>query len=269
MCIAAWLWQSHPVYPLLLLLNRDEFHDRPTKPVAWWGDGFQKILGGRDGLAGGTWLGCTKDGRLAFLTNVLEPDLLSGAKSRGELPLRFLQDRQSPVEFAEDLVKEANEYNGFNLILADTSSKLMVYVSNRPKGEPVSVQVVSPGLHVLSNAKLDSPWPKAQRLGTSFMDIILKHGDEEISQEDMVEELMFDTTKANREKLPNTGCDPNWELNLSSVFVGVETELGRYGTRSTAALSVKTTGNVSFYEKYLENGVWKEHTVAYNIEKGQ
>lgn len=66
---------------------------------------------------------------------------------------------------------------------------------------------------------------QAQRLGTSFMDIILKHGDEEISQEDMVEELMFDTTKANREKLPNTGCDPNWELNLSSVFVGVETEL--------------------------------------------
>ncbi|RWW88474.1 hypothetical protein BHE74_00002650 [Ensete ventricosum] len=197
MCIAAWLWQSHPVYPLLLLLNRDEFHDRyswisldgrPTKPVAWWGDGFQKILGGRDGLAGGTWLGCTRDGRLAFLTNVLEPDLLSSAKSRGELPLKFLQvlylydldeficsalfsfgigfsfqGRKSPVEFAEDLVKEANEYNGFNLILADTSSKLMVYVSNRPKGEPVSVQVVSPGLHVLSNAKLDSPWPKVSK----------------------------------------------------------------------------------------------------------
>lgn len=64
---------------------------RPTKPVAWWGEGHRKILGGRDVLAGGTWLGCTKDGRLAFLTNVLEPDHLPCARTRGDLPVRFLQ----------------------------------------------------------------------------------------------------------------------------------------------------------------------------------
>lgn len=126
MCIAAWIWQAHPVYPLLLVLNRDEFHDRyllvisrslllmhskliklinfltcvyttifggvrPTKAAGWWGEEYEKILGGRDVLGGGTWMGCTKHGRLAFLTNVLEPDSDPSAKTRGDLPLRFLQ----------------------------------------------------------------------------------------------------------------------------------------------------------------------------------
>lgn len=67
------------------------FLGRPTKPVAWWGEGEKKILGGRDGVAGGTWMGCTKDGRLAFVTNVLEPHTLPSARTRGELPVRFLQ----------------------------------------------------------------------------------------------------------------------------------------------------------------------------------
>ncbi|XP_008781292.2 transport and Golgi organization 2 homolog [Phoenix dactylifera] len=267
MCIAAWLWQAHPLYPLILVHNRDEFHDRPTKPVAWWGEGEQKILGGRDEVAGGTWMGCTKDGRLSFVTNVLEPDVLPTARTRGELPVRFLQSRKNPLEFAEEIVKEADEYNGFNLIVADLCSKIMVCISNRPKEEPVSVQLVSPGLHVLSNAKLDTPWHKAQRLRKNFRKLLQKHGEEEIPAKEMVEKLMQDTSKADQDRLPNTGCDPEWELKLSSIFVDFDTKLGRYGTRSTAALSVKTNGDVSFYDKYLESRQWKEHTVEYHIER--
>lgn len=75
---------------------------------------------------------------------------------------KTLQSTKSPKEFAEGLVKDAHQYNGFNLILADISSKSMVYLSNRPEGEPVVIQEVSPGLHVLSNAKLDSPWHKVR-----------------------------------------------------------------------------------------------------------
>lgn len=155
MCIAAFIWQAHPLYPLLLLQNRDEYHNRPTEPVAWW-DGSE-ILGGRDAVAGGTWLACSRTGRVAFITNVLELHPFPEAKSRGELPVLFLESTKSPKEFAEGLVKDAHQYNGFNLILADISSKSMVYLSNRPEGEPVVIQEVSPGLHVLSNAKLDSP----------------------------------------------------------------------------------------------------------------
>lgn len=89
MCIAAFMWQAHPLYPFLLLLNRDEYHNRPTKPVGWWEGG--EIIGGKDQVAGGTWLACSKHGRVAFLTNVLELHTLPEAKSRGDLPIRFLE----------------------------------------------------------------------------------------------------------------------------------------------------------------------------------
>ncbi|KAG0516335.1 hypothetical protein BDA96_10G353200 [Sorghum bicolor] len=266
MCIAAWIWQAHPVHQLLLLLNRDEFHSRPTKAVGWWGEGSKKILGGRDVLGGGTWMGCTKDGRLAFLTNVLEPDAMPGARTRGDLPLRFLQSNKSPLEVATEVAEEAHEYNGFNLILADLTTNIMVYVSNRPKGQPATIQLVSPGLHVLSNARLDSPWQKAIRLGKNFRELLREHGGDEIEVKDIVERLMTDTTKADKDRLPKTGCDPNWEHGLSSIFIEVQTDQGLYGTRSTAVLSVNYDGEASLYEKYLESGIWKDHTVNYQIE---
>ncbi|WOL00018.1 hypothetical protein Cni_G08729 [Canna indica] len=269
-CHVKWLEKrkAHPLYPLILFFNRDEYHDRPTKAVAWWGEeGYRKILGGRDALAGGTWLGCTEDGRLAFLTNVLEVDHLPGARTRGDLPVRFLQSRKNPLEFAEELDKDARQYNGFNLVLADISSQLMVYISNRPKGDSLSIQVVPPGLHVLTNARLNTPWYKAQRLGIRFRDLLIKHAEEEdICLKEMADKLMRDTAKADRERLPNTGYDPEWEFNLSSIFVEFETKMGRFGTRSTDALSVKVNGSVRFYEKYLENRVWKERSIAYKIK---
>lgn len=155
MCIAVFAWQAHPLYPFILLLNRDEYHNRPTKPAGWWWGG-EEVLGGRDEVGGGTWLACSRGGKVAFLTNVLELDACPEAKSRGHLPLRFLQSRKSAKEFAEEVAKEAHEYNGFNLIVADLSSNTMVYVSNRPEGESAEIQQVPPGTHVLSNAKLDS-----------------------------------------------------------------------------------------------------------------
>ncbi|KAI3459950.1 hypothetical protein Pfo_016613 [Paulownia fortunei] len=264
MCIAVFMWQAHPLYPLLLLLNRDEYHNRPTKPVGWWEGG--EILGGKDEVAGGTWLACSKQGRVAFLTNVLELHTLPEAKSRGDLAIRFLESNKSPKAFAEELVKEANQYNGFNLIVADLASKSMVYVSNRPKGEPVSIQEVLPGIHVLSNAMLNSPWPKAERLQLNFKLQVKQYGEGEIMVKEMVEKLMRDTVKADESKLPNI-CSPDWEFSLSSIFVEVDTPLGRYGTRSTAALTVKASGEASFYEIYLEGGMWKQQTLNYHIQK--
>ncbi|KAJ4775442.1 Transport and Golgi organization 2-like protein [Rhynchospora pubera] len=297
MCIAAWIWQAHPVYPFLLLFNRDEFHDRPTKPADWWGEGAVKILGGRDVVGGGTWLGCTKEGKLAFLTNVLEPEVDPIARTRGDLPVRFLQGKKSPLDYAKEVAKEAKEYNGFNLILADLCKREMVYVSNRPKGRPAAIQIVPPGLHVLTNATLDSPWQKvvifpyiclynmhiytcitlwqniffpsniqAIRLGTSFKELLLIDDDKDMLAKNLVEKLMTDRSKADIDMLPNTGCDIDYELNLSAIFVEIKTKQGIYGTRSTAVLSMKENGDVSFYEKFIEAGIWKEHTLEYCIE---
>ncbi|KAJ3691348.1 hypothetical protein LUZ61_020512 [Rhynchospora tenuis] len=266
MCIAAWIWQVHPAHPFLLLLNRDEFHDRPTKPADWWGEGAVKILGGRDVVGGGTWLGCTKEGKLAFLTNVLEPEADPMARTRGDLAVRFLQGKKSPRDYAKEVAKEAKEYNGFNLILADLCKREMVYVSNRPKGCQAAIQIVPPGLHVLTNGTLDSPWQKAIRLGTRFKELLLKDDDKDMLAKNLVEKLMTDRSKADIDMLPNTGCDIDYELNLSAIFVEIKTKQGIYGTRSTAVLSMNENGDVSFYEKFIEAGIWKEHTLEYCIE---
>ncbi|KAE8662579.1 pentatricopeptide repeat-containing protein [Hibiscus syriacus] len=266
MCIGAFIWQAHPLYPLLLIQNRDEYRNRPTKALAWWDVDGVEILGGRDEVGGGTWLACTRQGRVAFLTNVLElhPHPHPDAKTRGDLPLLFLESTKSPMEFAHELAPDAHRYNGFNLIVADIPSKSMVYISNRPMGEPVAIQQVSPGLHVLSNAKLDSPWPKAQRLGKGFKQMLNQYGKNQVMVKEMVEKLLKDKVKADKSKLPGI-CDLDWEFSLSSVFVEVDTPLGMYGTRSTAALAIRAGGQVSFYENCLEEGVWFERTINYTI----
>ncbi|WVZ18318.1 hypothetical protein V8G54_005640 [Vigna mungo] len=271
MCIALFLWQCHPLYPFLLLNNRDEYHSRqafflllPTKPVCWWED--CDILGGRDEIAMGTWLACSTQGRVAFLTNVLELHTLPEAKSRGDLPVLFLKSSKQPKEFAESLKSEAHYYNGFNLMLADIESKSMVYVSNRPKGQAITIQEVAPGLHVLSNDKLDSPWHKSLRLELSFKEHVAKYGEGEIGVKEVIEKVMKDRVKADKSLLPRI-CSPDWEFNLSSIFVEVETPLGVYGTRSSAALTVRSSGEASFYEVYLDDAKWKEHVIDFHIGK--
>ncbi|WRX14773.1 Transport and Golgi organization protein 2 - like 1, partial [Theobroma cacao] len=351
MCIAVFMWEAHPLYPFLLFLNRDEYHSspttllgvsRPTEPLGWWEGG--EILGGRDGEAGGTWLAFSRDGRLAFITNVRELQSIPRAKSRGHLPVRFLQistspcealqdwkgqlklvpsffncqskdymgsclgkllgpirylnrvhssilqldvfhfggdkfhqeilrswvliifqSKKKPIEFAEEVVKEANEYNGFNLILIDLCSKSMVYVTNRPKENGNFVTEVSPGIHVLSNASLNSPWPKAQRLGHSFKEVLARYGEDELPLKETVAELLMDRTKDDSSMLPGI-FPPEVEYHLSSIYIDVSRPQGRYGTRNQSALSVKSNGEVCFHERYLEKDLWKEQTVTYQIE---
>ncbi|WMV14042.1 hypothetical protein MTR67_007427 [Solanum verrucosum] len=125
----------------------------PTKPLSWWED--SDILGGRDEVAGGTWLACTRTGRLAFLTNVREINSNSHTKSRGDLPLRFLKSVKSPHDFSEQLLKEAGEYNGFNLIVADLCSMTMLYITNRPKHTGMSVTEVSPAPHIPCDERIE------------------------------------------------------------------------------------------------------------------
>ncbi|KAH9624594.1 hypothetical protein KSS87_002810, partial [Heliosperma pusillum] len=236
-----------------------------TTPLEWWDGG--EILGGRDEVGGGTWLACSRKGKVAFVTNVLELHTLPQAKSRGDLPVRFLKSTRNPKEFAEMLLNEVQDYNGFNLVLADLISKTMVYVTNRPKGNTaVRIQEVQPGLHVLSNANLDSPWPKVERLRMKFKKTLQRFGDGEIPLKDMINRLMRDRRKADESKLPHI-CSVEWEFSLSPIFVKVDTPLGYYGTRSTAAITMLANGEVNFYETYLENGLWQEKTINYRIDK--
>ncbi|XP_061360377.1 uncharacterized protein LOC133304361 [Gastrolobium bilobum] len=268
MCIAVFMWQAHPKYPFLLLHNRDELYSRATEALTWWegeGEG-EGILSGKDGVGGGTWLGSRRDGRVAFLTNFRELETLPHPKTRGDLPLRFLQSNKSPQEFAEQVLKEAHQYNGFNLILADICTSTMVYVSNRPKQDHLSVIQVTPGIHVLTNGALDAPWPKAERLRHSFKELIDQYGESEFPVKEMVEKLMTNTIKDEECMLPGIH-PPERELPLSSIFVEVDFSWGRYGTRSSSALFVKSNKEVTFYEKYLDQEQWKEKMVTYQINE--
>ncbi|XP_047319543.1 transport and Golgi organization 2 homolog [Impatiens glandulifera] len=267
MCISAFIWQAHPIYSLILLHNRDEYHDRPTTPLIWW-EGDQ-ILGGRDNLAGGTWLACSRGGRIAFVTNVREIQKLPNAMSRGALPVNFLESKKDPKAFAEELMKETDNYNGFNLIIADISSRVMVYITNRSKEASYpTMEVVQPGIHVLSNASLDSPWPKAERLRSSFKGLLETYAEVEFPiEEETVEKLMRDTTKDDGINLPNIHTR-EWEHLLSSIFVKVDTSEGCYGTRSISALSFNVNGEVRFCEKYIDGGSWKVSTETFHIGTG-
>ncbi|TYH22715.1 hypothetical protein ES288_A04G150700v1 [Gossypium darwinii] len=263
MCIAVFMWETHPLYPFILFLNRDEYHNRPTEPLTWWEGG--EILGGRDGQAGGTWLASSRDGRLAFITNFREFQSIPQAKSRGNLPVDFLQSKKKPIEFAEEVVKEADQYNGFNLILVDVRSKSMVYLTNRPEKTGNFVTQVSPGIHVLSNANLDSPWLKAQRLDHNFKEVLARYGKDELPLKEMVGQLMMDTTKDDLSLLPHI-YSPETEYDLSAIYIDTTRPQGRYGTRNQSALTVKSNGEVCFYERYLDKDRWKENTVTYQIE---
>ncbi|KAK7400575.1 hypothetical protein VNO78_11785 [Psophocarpus tetragonolobus] len=262
MCIAVFMWQANPKYPFLLLHNRDEFYARPTEALAWW-EG-EAILGGRDAVGGGTWLGSTRDGRIAFVTNFREVENLPHPKTRGDLPLRFLQSNKSPQEFAEEVLKEAHEYNGFNLVLADICTSTMVYVFNRSNDDNPSVAQVTPGIHVLTNAALDTPWPKAERLRHDFKELIDNYGQSEFPIKEMVEKLMTNTVKDEVCMLPGIQ-PPEREQPLSSIFVETELSSGHYGTRSSSALFVKSNKEVTFYEKYLHQKDWNDKMVTYKI----
>ncbi|MCO5551594.1 hypothetical protein L7F22_005099 [Adiantum nelumboides] len=266
MCIAFILWQCHPQYRFFLALNRDEVHSRPTLPVHWWpaNDG---ILAGKDLLQGGTWFGCTKSGRIALVTTFRENVDKAGLISRGHLITSFLKSTKAPLEYAQMVFDAGNEYSGFNLIVADLYTESMVYVSNRPKDNPVQPQVVMPGFHVLSNASLNSPWPKMIR-GRAKMDSLVKDNlsyDE--LKERVLKEVLSDSVKADITALPKTGYGVDWELVLSSIFVNYVGKEGSYGTRSMVVFTVDNEGYVKFFERYLENESWKEHEFHFHHHK--
>lgn len=262
MCIAFWLLEAHPEYKLLLALNRDEFHSRPTLPAHRWTDQPQ-IIGGRDGKEGGTWLAISESGRLAFVTNYREPGKeKSGALSRGRLPTLFLECSLSPTDYLEGVAARAGDYNGFNLIVADTNTGEMAYLSNRPRGQPIVVKQVSPGLHCLSNANLDSPWPKALRGKEKIEALLSQFPDQVIPEDRLIAEVLTDSARAPISSLPKTGLSEAEEHAVSPIFVYRENP--PYGTRSMAIVAVQKNGQTNFYEKYLEDGVWKDHNLSFS-----
>jgi uncharacterized protein with NRDE domain len=227
MCLAAIALDQSRRFPLVIAANRDEFFKRPAARLAWWspGAGQPDILGGRDLEAGGTWLGLTAKGRLALITNVRDPNNRDpSAPSRGGIVSRWLAGDLSADRFW--MHTALSGYNGFNLIAADFRRGECFFASSLDSN-PLRLER---GLYGLSNATLDTPWPKVTTLKERMHESI--EGAESL---DMLAVELFDAlndrTPAPDAQLPATGVPFEVEKALSSAFI--RTADGQYGTRCT------------------------------------
>ena len=231
MCLLALALGQSEAWPLLLASNRDEFFHRPTQPLAHWrSDSGMLIVSGRDALAGGTWLGLTPGARVALLTNVREPGATVGARSRGELPLAWLHSSETAEHFLARLDVQA--YSGFNLVIGDMRTGSWHWASNRqPTTSGVAVgwqhRALPPGVYGLSNAFLDTPWPKTQRLKRAMQVAVV--GGENPAK--VLWAALADANEASPTEMPQTGVAPAIERQLSSAWVRFAD--GRYGTRAS------------------------------------
>jgi len=222
MCLIVFAWKLVPGIPLLAAANRDEFYERPSAPAAWWRD-HAHIYAGRDLRDGGTWMGITREGRFAAVTNIRAPsEKKTGAPSRGELVAGYLSGIASPLQYVEDLAPRAGTYNGFNLLVGNRDE--LVWYSNGSPDDARNGKPLAPGIYGLSNGALDTPWPKVVRTKAQFSSLVCQGAPEEAYFE-----MLADTTRATDCRLPKTGVSLEWERILSAVCI----DSPQYGTRSS------------------------------------
>jgi uncharacterized protein with NRDE domain len=238
MCLILFAYECHPAYKLILAANRDEYYNRPTEPVKWWTDA-PFLLAGKDLKAGGTWMGITQKGRIAALTNYRGPGSnKDNAPSRGSLVSDYLLSDISPSKYIETLRPKSAEYNGFNLIVGDINT--LYYYSNKKENSETSP--LEPGIYGLSNAVLDTSWPKVVKGKQMFEQHVLNKA--EVSTETIFS-ILSDTETPPDEELPDTGVGIEIERMLSPLFI----KAPGYGTRSSTVLIIDQNNKVTLTEK--------------------
>jgi len=252
MCLILISYKQYTAYPLVIAANRDEFFERPTQAAQFWQD-VPTILAGRDLKHKGTWLGIERRGRLAAVTNYREPsERKSNVISRGQLVSNFLMGDDSPESYLTTVSENKNNYDGFNLFVADQQS---LYFFNSFSEQPIPLQA---GIHGISNGELNSSWPKVVT-GKQKLDNLL-NANLEIDLE-AIFKLLADTSVPDDELLPDTGIGLEWERRLAPLFINA----GEYGTRSSSILIINENGKVNFAERSYEREGNQEQTIQYEF----
>ena len=240
MCLAVFAYRVHPKYPLLFATNRDEFYERPTRPAQFW-ENHPNLLAGKDLKAGGTWLGVTKNHRFAALTNYRDmTSIKENAPSRGYLVTDFLKSDISPVEFFQSIKPNAAAYNGFNLLFGTTDN--LYYFNN----QHLELRKLEPGYYSLSNAFLNTKWPKTEKAISDFKELVQDNK----LQEEQLFELLRNTETFPDHKLPSTGLPIEKERMVSSIFILSDD----YGTRCSTLLFANPDKHTTFIEKTYQPG---------------
>lgn len=245
MCLINFRWNDHPTYKLIIAANRDEIYARPTAPAHFWEE-EPKILAGQDLLQKGTWLGITKDGRFAALTNYRAPEhMKKGERSRGEIVKNYLTAELSPEAYVQQLKERKNDYVGFNVLVGNTDN--FIHYNNVLD----EMTEIAPGTHGLSNATLNTPWPKVEKGKRKLQEYTSAHEEPEPEQ---LFSIVADAEAADDASLPDTGVGLELERKLSSLFI----KMPEYGTRSSTVLLVDYAGNVTFIERTFEKGQYQD-----------
>lgn len=236
MCLILFALDAHPLYRLVFAANRDEFYDRPSLAMDHW-DAAPGVLAGLDLKGGGTWMGVTRSGRMAAITNYRDPAAVrEGAPTRGRLVSDYLTGTAGPESYLRHLHSNGHRYNGFNLIVGDGGD--LCYYGNRSDG----IQRIQPGIHGLSNRLLDTPWPKVER-GKQRLSALLSAG--EAPAPEALFELLQDRSVPPDNLLPDTGVGSELERMLSPLFIASP----GYGTRCATLVLWEHTGTVDVWER--------------------
>jgi uncharacterized protein with NRDE domain len=254
MCLVLFAFDPQSDHPLVVAANRDEFYARPARSAHFWDD-RPDILAGRDLSAGGTWLGISRRGRFAAVTNFAEEGPSEAPLSRGRLPETFLAGDDGAHHFAHHM--HGASYRGFNLLMWDGSA--LVYTSNRGH-----TQDLEPGVYGLANAELGAAWPKVQRGSRALADAIARGP----SPDDLIE-LLADRTVPPDDELPRRGRPLDLERRVASCFIVGDD----YGTRaSTAVIFRHPRGrgapSVSFVEQEYDPGGQAGRRSSFCLELG-
>ena len=233
MCLIVLAWQRHADFPLVVAANRDEFLTRPAVPAHWWTDA-PELLAGRDLEAGGSWMGLSRSGRFAALTNFRDPSQrIAGAPSRGALVRAALESDDSAEATLQHLASTSPAYAAFNLLVGDGHSLGILESTTR------RVQMLEPGVYGLSNHLLDTPWPKLVKARSGLAELL-----PQLPDDDSALSLLRDPAPAADPHLPQTGVSQEWERWLSSAFIRAP----GYATRCSSLVMVDRSSHTRLRE---------------------
>ena len=239
MCLILFAYKQHRDYRLVLTANRDEFYERPTAALHFW-EKFPQVLAGRDLLQLGTWMGITRSGRFAAITNYREAIAPNAdAPSRGNLVADFLTGTDSPERYLQHIISKAHQFSGFNLIVGDTQG--LYYFGNRDG----RIRMLKSGIYGLSNRLLDTDWPKVRAGKTQLVAALRpKNGEPYRIDSQSLIALLQNQENVPDNQLPRTGVGIEKERMLAPAFITSPD----YGTRSSSVLLIGRNNQVDFRE---------------------
>lgn len=251
MCLVAFSLQRDASLPFVLISNRDEFFQRPSKPAHDWGNG---VYGGKDLEKGGSWLLVSAKNKVSFVTNYrnLRLPKVEDPISRGQLVKDFVLGDFSPKEYLQKIESQKTRLEGCNLFLSDGVYSILY----NPKA-PNSLHLKD-GIYAVSNGVLLEEWPKTKYIRNSLTTFLQTHKQElkeksskALEHSEELFRILKNRNIASESELPDTGIGKDREKYLSSAFI----QLPGYGTRCSTIFWKRQDGSFFLKERsFQEDG---------------